>query len=46
VKAKNNPNDRILISNMEINGYEKIIVNNNSWKFTAPLNKDDIVLRS
>ncbi len=46
VKAKNDPNDRILISNMESNGYDKIIVNNNSWKFTAPLNKDDIVLDS
>ncbi len=46
VKAKNDPNDRILISNMEINGYDRIIVNNNSWKFTAPLNKGDIILSS
>ncbi len=46
VKAKNDPNDRLLISNMECNGYDKIIVNNNSWKFTAPLNRDDIVLNS
>ncbi len=46
VKARNDPDDRILISNMEINGYDKIIVNNNSWKFTAPLNEGDIVLSS
>lgn len=44
VKAKNNPNDRILISNMEINGYNRIVVNTNSWKWTQPLNKDDVVL--
>ena len=46
VKAKNDPKDRILISNMEHNGYDKIIVNNNSWKFTGPLDKDDIILNS
>ena len=44
VKAKNCPDDKILISNMESNGYERIIVNTNSWKFTAPLQDDDVVL--
>jgi hypothetical protein len=44
VKAENDPENEILISNMEINGYDKIIVNTNSWKFTAPLNKEDVVL--
>lgn len=46
VKSKNDPNDRILISNMECNGWDRIVVNNNSWKFTAPLNKGDVVLLS
>jgi len=44
VKARNDPSDRILISNMECNGYDRIIVNNNSWQFTAPLDDGDIVL--
>lgn len=46
VKARNDPDDRILISNMECNKWDRIIVNTNSWKFTAPLNKDDAVLSS
>lgn len=44
VKARNDPKDNILISNMESNGYDRIIVNTNSWKITLPLNKDDVVL--
>jgi len=37
--------NRILISNMENNGYDKIIVNTNSWKWTQPLRESDIVLQ-
>ena len=44
VKAENDPDNRILISNMECNGYKKIIVNDNSWRSTQPLKKDDVVL--
>lgn len=44
VKAKNDPADKILISNMECNGWDKIIINNNSWKFTAPLRSEDQVI--
>lgn len=44
VKARNDPKERILISNMEINGWKKIIVNDNSWRFTAPLMKGDTIL--
>ena len=44
VKAKNDPNDKILISNMETNGYDRIVVNTNSWKWTQPLKEGDIVL--
>ena len=44
VKARNDPNDKILISNMETNKWEKIIINTNSWKWTQPLEKDDVVL--
>lgn len=44
VKAKNDPDDRILISNMERNDWDRIIVNTNSWKMTQPLEDDDVVL--
>jgi hypothetical protein len=44
VKARATPDDRILVSNMECKGYERIITNTNSWKVTMPLGKNDIVL--
>ncbi len=44
VKARAAPEDSILVSNMEINKYNRIITNTNSYKFTIALNDDDIVL--
>ena len=44
VKARNNPDDRILIVNMEGNRIDRIVINTNSWKFTAPLRDGDVVL--
>lgn len=44
VKARNDSKDKILISNMKNNGYSKIIVNRNSWEFTAPLSESDVIL--
>lgn len=44
VISRNNPKDKILISNMEGNGWNRIIVNSNSWKWTQHLEEDDIVL--
>ena len=44
VKARASENDRILVSNMERNGYERIVTNNNSWSFTTALKEDDVVL--
>lgn len=44
IKSKNNPQDRILILNMETNGYNNVIVNTNSWKVTRPLRETDQVL--
>jgi hypothetical protein len=38
------PDEKILISNMVINKIERVIVNDNSWRFTGELRKDDIVL--
>ena len=44
VEARNDPKEEILLSNMKCNGYDKIIVNDNSWRWTAPLKDDDVVL--
>lgn len=44
VKARATAADRILISNMECNGYARIITNANSWKMTVPLGDNDVVL--
>ncbi len=44
VKAENNPKDEILISNMECNGWDKIVINTNSWRWTMPLDKTDVIL--
>lgn len=44
VKARNDPTDSILISNMECNCFNKVIINTNSWKWTQPFEPGDIVL--
>ena len=44
VKARNDPNDKTLIWNMEVNKYNSVIENTNSWKVTMPLNDKDVVL--
>lgn len=44
ILAKDDPNDRILISNMKNNGWDRVIENTNSWKVTLPLKSDDIIL--
>jgi hypothetical protein len=43
-KKFNNPDDAILIRNLERSGYKSVIVNTNSWKATLPLNPEDVVL--
>lgn len=44
VFARNDPKEAILRSNIRSNGYDRIITNTNSWKFTAGLRPDDVVL--
>lgn len=41
---ENNPDERILISNMKMNGWDRVVENTNSYKITQPLEKDDVVL--
>ena len=44
IKDRNDPKDEILISNMQNNGYERVVQNDNSWRATLPLRDDDVVL--
>jgi hypothetical protein len=44
VEARNDPNEDILRSNMRGNGWDKIIVNDNSYRSCRPLTPTDVVL--
>jgi len=44
VKARADPKEKILVSNMEGNGWKKVITNTNSWRWTQPLQPTDVVL--
>lgn len=41
---ENKPDEQILISNMKMNGWDRVIENTNSWKITQPLEEGDVVL--
>jgi hypothetical protein len=44
VLAGTDPAEEILRKNVEYNDIKRLIINTNSWKFTAKLEDDDIVL--
>jgi len=44
VEARHDQRDEILLSNMRANNYDRIIVTNNSWRWTQPFHKDDTLL--
>ena len=46
VEARNDPKEDILRSNMRANGWNKIIVNDNSWRTTQPFQEErgDVIL--
>ena len=41
---ENKPDEQILISNMKINGWDRVIENTNSWMITQPFEEGDVVL--
>lgn len=44
VKARAGDGDRVLIRNMECNGWDRIVTNDNSWNIVLPLMEGDVVL--
>lgn len=44
IEARNDPKESILRGNMRGNGYDRVIVNDNSWRWTQPLQPTDVVL--
>lgn len=44
IKDRNDSSERVLLSNMEGNGWDKIIVNTNSWLFRGPFIAGDVLL--
>jgi hypothetical protein len=46
VKRRNDPKDRILVSNMEGNVYKKIVTTTRGWKWTQPFREGDVLLEA
>lgn len=44
IEARADPKESILRSNMRCNGWDRVVVNDNSWRWTQPLQKGDVVL--
>ena len=44
VIARNDPNDKILISNMECNGWGRVATTTKGWKWTQPMREEDVNL--
>jgi hypothetical protein len=44
VKARGDSRDRILISNMESNGWDRVVTTTNGYRWTQPLKDTDVVL--
>lgn len=44
VEARNDPKESILISNMRGNGWDRVIVNTNSWRIVQPFTDKDTLL--
>ena len=46
VEARGDPRDEILLSNMRINNYDRVVTTTRGWRWTQPIRLDDIILSS
>lgn len=46
VETRDDPKERILRANMRGNGYDKIVINTNSWKSMHPFREGDVLLET
>jgi hypothetical protein len=44
IAKRRDPKERILLDNMRGNGWEKVVINDNSYRWTQPLRHGDVVL--
>lgn len=44
IAKRDDPREAILRSNMRINGWDRVVVNDNSYRWTQPLNAEDTIL--
>jgi len=44
IEERNDPREDILRRNMRCNGWDRVVVNDNSWRWTQPLRARDVVL--
>jgi hypothetical protein len=44
IRARHNPDERILLSNMECNGWSRVWTTTEGWRWTQPLKDDDVVI--
>ena len=44
IEERNDPKEEILRSNMRGNGWDRIVITTKGWRWTQPLNPDDVVL--
>lgn len=44
IEIRNDPKEKILRSNMRANGWDRVIVNENSWRTVLPMKMDDVIV--
>ena len=44
IRQRNDPRESILVSNMECNGWDRVVTTIDGWKWCQPLKKGDVVL--